>query len=115
MRVRAAAGLVAAVIVLGLAFGVHGVVRQPEDGTTTAQPPKSALLARLDPLMSQAQVVRLLGTPETFYRNSQQAQCWRYKNPIVQVCFGPTGRLAWWGGSPYSTIRPSYVPPLQAS
>ena len=115
MRIIAAASLVLAVIVVGVAFGVGAFDRQPEDGPTSAPPTKSGRLAELEPLMSQAQVVRLLGTPETVYRNNQRAQCWRYTNPIVQVCFGPKRRLSWWGGSPYSTGWTGFEPPLQAS
>ena len=115
MRVSVAASLVLAVIVLGVAFGVRAFDRQKEDRPTSAEPTRSSRLAELAPLMSQAQVVRLLGRPETVYRNNQRAQCWRYTSPIVQLCFGPKRRLAWWGGSPYSTGWTGYGPPLQAS
>lgn len=114
MRLRVAASLVLAVIVVGVVFGVLAYDRQNEDGPTRADPTTSGRLAELEPLMSQAQIVRLLGKPPTVYRTRQRAQCWRYVKPIVQMCFGPSRRLVWWGGTPYSTPGwTGYGPPVR--
>jgi hypothetical protein len=69
----------------------------------------AASIAQLHGLMTQDAARALLGTPQTIFRDTPNAQCWAYTTPyVVRMCFGPQRRLAWWSSdAPPRRTRPS--------
>jgi hypothetical protein len=50
----------------------------------------------IEGLMSRAEVIAVLGTPDRVFRRNPRAECWAYDGPYeIRMCFGPKRRLAW--------------------